>query len=47
MKKMLFVGLLALQAWSADAAAQVINFDDIKTDLITIETQPALASAVA
>jgi PEP-CTERM putative exosortase interaction domain len=32
MKKMLLVSLLALQAWSTDAAAQVINFDDIKTD---------------
>lgn len=29
MKKMLFVGLLAMQAWSADAAAQVITFDDL------------------
>lgn len=29
MKKMLFVGLLALQAWSVDASAKVITFDDI------------------
>ncbi len=29
MKKMLLVGLLALQAWSVDASAQVITFDDI------------------
>ena len=29
MKKMLLVGLLALQAWSVDASAQVISFDDL------------------
>ena len=29
MKKLMLVGLLALQAWSADASAQVITFDDL------------------
>ena len=29
MKKMFFVGLVALQAWSVDASAKVITFDDI------------------
>lgn len=29
MKKLMLVGLLALQAWSTDASAQVITFDDL------------------
>ena len=29
MKKMLFVGLLAMQAWSSNTSAQVISFDDL------------------
>ena len=37
MKKLMLVGLLALQAWSADAAAQVITFDDVATPFTTVK----------
>ena len=37
MKKMLFVGLLALQAWSVDASAKVITFEDVANPFTGVE----------